>query len=94
MLRLDLFLKNTGLVKQRSAAKRACDSGCVRVDDQLAKAGREVRVGEVIAIDTDIEYLRLEVLDLPRRTVSRAQRQDYYRVLERQRRDPLEDLHF
>jgi ribosomal 50S subunit-recycling heat shock protein len=94
MLRLDVFLKNAGLVKQRSSAKRACDEGCVQVDQQPAKASREVRVGDVIAIDSDTEYLRVEVLGLPQRSVAKKQRQDYYRVLERQHRDPGADLRF
>ena len=37
MARLDLFLRNTGLIKQRSQAKRACDDDRVRVDGKPAK---------------------------------------------------------
>ncbi len=94
MLRLDVFLKNAGLVKQRSAAKRACNQGCVYVDQQPAKAGREVKVGDVIAIDTDTQYLRVEVLNLPQRSVAKKQRPNFYRVLEHQHRDPGADLRF
>ena len=37
-MRLDIFLKNTGLIKQRSDAKRACDAERVQIGDQPAKA--------------------------------------------------------
>ncbi|MYF92790.1 MAG: RNA-binding S4 domain-containing protein, partial [Gemmatimonadetes bacterium] len=37
-MRLDIFLKNTGLIKQRSEAKRACDAGQVQIGGRQVKA--------------------------------------------------------
>ena len=49
-MRLDLFLKWSRVILRRSLAKDTCDAGRVVVNGQEAKAGREVRVGDVISI--------------------------------------------
>ena len=64
MARLDLILKHTGLVKQRTQAKRACDDDCVRVNGKPAKASQQIRPGEHIVIDTEIHYIEAQVLDI------------------------------
>ena len=94
MARLDSYLKNTGLIKQRGEAKRACSIGQVQVNGTLAKPGREVRVGEVIALETDTAFVEAEVLDIPQRPAPKAQREAFYRILRREVRDPLDDLSF
>jgi len=94
MARLDTFLKNTGLIKQRSEAKRACDQGRVLVDGQVAKPGRPVRIGEVISIETADRYVEAEILDIPARTPAKKERQRYCRILRQERRDPYADLAF
>ena len=94
MTRLDIFLRNTGLIKQRSEAKRACDDGRVRVDGRAAKAGRMVSVGEIVAIETADQYVEAEILDIPAHPPPRRERPRYYRLLRRERRDPRSDLEF
>lgn len=94
MARLDLFLKNAGLIKQRSEAKRACDSSRVQVDGVPAKPGREIRVGEIVSLELETCFVELEVLDIPRRPLPKKQRQHYYCILRRKDRDPYEDLSF
>jgi len=94
MARLDLFLRNTGLLKQRSEAKRACASGRVQIAGKPAKASHEIRIGEIISLATDTAYLEAEVLDIPNRPAPRSQRQRYVRVLRREARDPWDELRF
>lgn len=94
MARLDLFLKHTGLIKQRSQAKRACDDECVRVDGKPAKASQQVRPGEIIIIDTETHYLEAQVMDIPRHSPPKKQRDRYIRILREEHRDPTEDLSF
>jgi ribosomal 50S subunit-recycling heat shock protein len=94
MTRLDLFLKNTGLVKQRSEAKRACDAGRVRIDGNVAKASQSVSIG--MRIDLELEHIMLEfeVLSVPQRPAPRADRGSHYCVISQERRDPSRDLEF
>ena len=42
-MRLDMFLRNSGLVPRRPQAKQACDMGLVRLDGHAAKPSSEVR---------------------------------------------------
>jgi ribosomal 50S subunit-recycling heat shock protein len=82
MTRLDQYLKYTGLLKQRSEAKRACQGGKVLVDGMLAKAGRAVRVGEILTIDTPTRHVEAQVLDIPRHPVARSRRGEFCRIIE------------
>ena len=92
MTRLDLYLKHTGLIKQRSAARRACDAGRVYVDGRPAKASRALAIGETIAVETPTQYWQVEVTDLPQRTVPKKERSRYFRLLDRQDRVGQNDI--
>lgn len=94
MARLDIYLKNAGLIKQRSEAKRACDDGRVRVDGQIAKASRPVRPGEIVGIELADRYVEIEILDVPTRTPARKERSRYSRLIRQEHRDPYADLEF
>ena len=89
-MRLAQYLKTCCLVKRRSEAKRACDNGIVVVEGATAKASQDVKTGDYIAIAFTDRYLDIEVLDLPRSNVSKAQAKDYYRIERDEARDPLD----
>ena len=88
MSRLDVYLKNSGLFKQRSRAKQACDDGRVLVGGRPARASHTLAVGDVLSIDSDDQFLEAEVLLLPSRPMARDRRLECYRLLRRERRDP------
>ena len=90
MVRLDLFLKTCRLMKRRSEAKRACDNGIVSVDGIPAKAARGVKPGDSIAIAFVDRFLTVEVLELPKGNVPKAQAQAFYRVERDEAREGLE----
>jgi ribosomal 50S subunit-recycling heat shock protein len=81
-MRLDIFLKRAGLVRQRAHAKEACDEGAVTISGQRVKPGRAVAPGQKIRIAFPRRILEVEVLALPEGSVSRSERRDCYRVLE------------
>ena len=64
-LRLDLFLKWSGLVRRRTLSKWMCERGAIRINEQTAKPGRAVSVGDRIAILRGERRLLVEVLHLP-----------------------------
>lgn len=45
-MRLDLFLKETRIIKRRTIAKEYCDRGLVMVNDKAAKPSYEVKNGD------------------------------------------------
>jgi ribosomal 50S subunit-recycling heat shock protein len=88
-LRLDVFLKRTGLIKQRSLAKETCDRGSVGVDGRKAKAGKEIDCGRIITLDLRDEFLEIEVLSLPAKNYKRKAGERCYRIIDHEHRDPL-----
>lgn len=63
-MRLDKFLKNSRLIKRRTIAKQACDTGRVKVNNKVVKAGYEVSVGDIIEIAFGENILKAEVLEI------------------------------
>ena len=49
-MRLDKDLKVSRIIKRRTVANEACDSGRVMLNDKVARASAEVKVGDVIEI--------------------------------------------
>ena len=49
-MRLDLFLKDSRIIKRRTIAKEYCDRGLVKVNDKLAKPSYDVKSGDVLTI--------------------------------------------
>ncbi len=81
MARLDVFLKNSGLYKARTQAKRACDEGQVRLGGVAASASHSIVVGDVLEIDMGRVQLKAEILEIPQRPVPRGRRNAIVRVL-------------
>ena len=49
-MRLDLVLKQSGLIKRRTVAKEFCDRGLVMVNEKTAKPSYEVKDGDKIHV--------------------------------------------
>lgn len=75
-MRLDKYLKVSRLIKRRTVANEACDAGRVMINGKTAKAGTDVKVGDVIEIGFGTRNVKVEVLDVqesnPKRGCERA----------------------
>jgi len=60
-VRLDKYLKEARVVKRRTVAKLLCDAGKVYVEGKVAKAGVELRGGEVVEVVYAGKRIRLLV---------------------------------
>lgn len=60
-MRLDKYLKVSRLIKRRTVANDACDAGRVMVNDKVAKASYDVKVGDVIEIQFGNKSVKVEV---------------------------------
>ena len=49
-MRLDLFLKDSRIIKRRTIAKEFCERGLVKVNDKIAKPSFDVKSGDIIKI--------------------------------------------
>ena len=63
-VRIDSWLWAARFFKTRTLAKRACELGRIVSGGQIAKAAREVRVGDMLRISNDGGDFEVEVLQL------------------------------
>lgn len=61
-MRLDKYLKVSRLIKRRTVANEACDAGRVMVNDKVAKASVDVKVGDIIEIAFGQKSVKIKVL--------------------------------
>jgi|SRR5579863_3597304 ribosome-associated heat shock protein Hsp15 len=63
-VRIDAWLWASRFFKTRTLAKKACDLGRILSNEQVSKAAREVRVGDMLRITKDGGDFEIEVLGL------------------------------
>ena len=86
-MRLDLYLRISGLIRKRSLAQRACRSGFVAVEGRgSAKPSSDVREGDVLLLggrspDSGVRR-RIRIVAIPEGQVSRKQRRSLYEEIE------------
>ena len=80
-VRLDKYLKVSRIIKRRTVAKEACDGGRVSVNGKAAKAGAEVKAGDVMEIRFGNRVGRYEITSV-QEVVRKENAADMYKVLE------------
>ena len=63
-MRLDKFLKVSRLIKRRTIANEACDTGRVSVNGRVVKASYEVKVGDRLEITMGPRTIAVEVVQV------------------------------
>ncbi len=63
-MRLDKYLKVSRIIKRRTVANEACDAGRVSVNGKTAKAGLEVKPGDIIEIAFGTNTSKYEILSV------------------------------
>jgi ribosome-associated heat shock protein Hsp15 len=84
-VRMDIWLWAAGFFKTRPLAKRACELGRILSNGQIAKAAREVRVGDRLRITNEGGDFQVEVLLLSETRGPAAVAQTLYRESEESR---------
>lgn len=79
-MRLDKYLKVSRLIKRRTVANEACDAGRVFLNDKQAKAGTEVKPGDIIEIRFGSKNVRVEVTSV-QETVKKEEAKEMYKDL-------------
>ena len=51
-MRLDLVLKQSGLIKRRTVAKELADRGRISINDKVSKPSSEVKEGDILEFDS------------------------------------------
>ena len=63
-MRLDKYLKVSRLIKRRTVANGACDTGRISVNGRVVKASYEVKVGDRIEIAMGTRTIAVEVVQV------------------------------
>jgi len=63
-MRLDKYLKVSRLIKRRTVANEACDNGRVTINDKVAKASTDVKVGDIIEIAFGNRNVKVRVTEI------------------------------
>ncbi len=61
-MRLDKYLKVSRIIKRRTVANEACDAGRITVNDKVARASYDVKIGDVIEVNMGQRPLKVRVL--------------------------------
>ena len=85
-LRLDKYLKVSRIIKRRTVAKDVCDGGKVKINGKVAKAGAEVKPGDILEIGFGERKVRAEILEV-KENVRAEDAKNLYRLLEGQEID-------
>jgi ribosome-associated heat shock protein Hsp15 len=77
-MRIDKYLWCIRFYKTRNQATEACKKGHIRINDSIAKPGKEVYTSDSLTIRKNQINYRIQVLDLPKSRVG-AKLVDIYR---------------
>ena len=60
-MRLDLVLKQSGLIKRRTVAKELAERGRILINDRIAKPASEVKDGDILELRLGNRILIVEI---------------------------------
>lgn len=81
-MRLDKFLKVSRLIKRRTVANEVSDMGRITVNGNPAKAGKQLKEGDVIEIEYANRKVKAKVLRIPSNNVSIQEASTLYEIIE------------
>ena len=64
-MRLDKFLKVSRIIKRRTVANEAADSGRISVNGKVVKPSYDVKVGDIVEIKFGDKISKFEILQIP-----------------------------
>ena len=80
-MRIDKFLKVSRIIKRRTVANEACDTGHITVNGRPAKASHDVKPGDRVSVSFGQRTLTFEVLDV-REHVPKDSAGELYRIID------------
>ena len=79
-MRLDKYLKVSRIIKRRTVANDACDTSRITVNDKVAKASYNVKIGDLITIAFGSKSVTVRVLEI-KDTTKKADSAGMYEVV-------------
>ncbi|MBC8062457.1 MAG: RNA-binding S4 domain-containing protein [Clostridiaceae bacterium] len=63
-MRLDKYLKVSRIIKRRTVANEACETGRVLINDKVSKPGTEVKENDIIEIRFARKSLKARIINI------------------------------
>ncbi len=76
-MRLDKFLKVSGIVKRRMVSQELIDLGGVSKDGRTLKPSYEVKIGDILTIRMRDKSVTIKVIDIPQKN----EKGNYFEVI-------------
>ncbi|HFD2040261.1 RNA-binding S4 domain-containing protein [Clostridium perfringens] len=80
-MRLDKYLKVSRIIKRRTVAKEACESGRVIINGKVAKPSNDIKEGDIIEILFGNRTLKARVINITEH-VRKENAKEMYEILE------------
>ncbi|MDO4549330.1 MAG: RNA-binding S4 domain-containing protein [Clostridia bacterium] len=80
-MRLDKYLKVSRIIKRRTLANEACDTGHVMLNGKEAKAGSVVHKGDIISVRYGEKLTQYEVVEISPHAM-KADAAQMYRIIQ------------
>ena len=81
-MRIDDYLSTVGVVKRRTVAKELGTSGLLEANGRRVKPAYEINLGDIIRIKGS-RPIAIEVLAIPERSVPKAERNTYFKKIDK-----------
>lgn len=81
-MRLDKFLKVSRIIKRRPVAKTVIDNKKVKINGKVAKAGTELKVGDILEVEYYSRYIKAEVVEIPSGNVGKDMANELISIVE------------
>ena len=79
-MRVDKFLNSVNITKRRAVSEDMCKNGVVCINGVVAKASKDVKVGDIITINYLEKSVKYEVLQIPEsKTIPKTKQNEYTR---------------
>lgn len=76
-MRLDKYLKVSRIIKRRTVAKEACESGRVSINGKVAKPSTEINENDIIEIRYASKVLTAKVLNISNHVLKEEAKEMY-----------------
>lgn len=80
-MRLDKYLKVSRIIKRRTVAKEACESGRVSINGKVAKPSTDVKENDIIEISFANKKLKAQIINIAEH-VKKEMAKEMYLILE------------
>lgn len=83
-MRLDKYIKISRIIKRRTLAKELADNQRIQVNDKVAKAGHQVKVGDILKISFGNKLVTIQIEKIQEST-KKDDSSDMYVVLKEEK---------